>query len=481
MAQATSSPQQQILNHAVGIWPTQLPRDDICEDTSVGIKKTDVPMPLKYGDWEEFVHPLGGTYYFHRDKRTYTSVNLRRYEDLQNIDHFVDALRAAAQEDAWILVVHPTMFRGEEKFQYYYVVPDQHIIAWVEELNSYLLFRDCVQPSQWEHKRLELEAQYWKHFEFFPHQSSMDVAVVRSVRREVICYLGEAITLSQSTAGSIFWTLEQMNQIINHLARIEDLAENELIHETSIVFCCRILYILRALLSRKPGLVERIYISGHHQYLHCHNQPEARLIRNHAAKEKRRNCRLLFFMGNTAATIFCMPVTIESVKRTSVDGVVNGVEVRNFVENLNSQTKGQITLAGFAMALDIAILAVPGLGTTVTAQTLCSCSLLLGVGCIFTGTMVQHFGERMKSIDFAIYYLQKRTAMLVIITSIPTSFCVLSVTDSIFGFFAGVASDFKPSTSLMIACFATLGVVVGSLLVLVVASYGPGLARIRPQ
>ncbi|KAG2740813.1 hypothetical protein P692DRAFT_20752447 [Suillus brevipes Sb2] len=97
-----------------------------------------------------------------------------------------------------------------------------------------------------------------------------------------------------------------------------------------------------------------------------------------------------------------MLVTIESVKKTSVDGVVNGVEVRNFVENLNSQMKSQITLAGFAMALDITILAVPGSGMTVTAQTLCSCSLLLGVGCIFTGTMVQHFGKRMKSINFAV-------------------------------------------------------------------------------
>jgi hypothetical protein len=57
-----------------------------------------------------------------------------------------------AQEDKWVLVVHPTMFRGEEKFQYYYVVPDQHLIAWIEELNGYLLFRDCVLPSEWEHK-----------------------------------------------------------------------------------------------------------------------------------------------------------------------------------------------------------------------------------------------------------------------------------------------------------------------------------------
>lgn len=51
-------------------------------------------------------------------------------------------------------------------------------------------------------------------------------------------------------------------------------------------------------------------------------------------------------MSNTAATVFCMPVTIESVKRTSVDGIVNGVEVKNFVDNLSNQMKSQITLVG---------------------------------------------------------------------------------------------------------------------------------------
>lgn len=60
--------------------------------------------------------------------------------------------------------------------------------------------------------------------------------------------------------------------------------------------------------------------------------------------------------------------------------------------------------AGISMALDVAILAVPGLGTTTTAQTLCSCSFLLGVGCIFAGTIVHHFGERLKSLDFAVRF-----------------------------------------------------------------------------
>jgi hypothetical protein len=95
------------------------------------------------------------------------------------------------------------------------------------------------------------------------------------------------------------------------------------------------------------------------------------------------------------------------------------------------------------MAMDIAILAIPGLGTTKTSQILCSCSILLGVGCIFANTVVQHFGTRMRSMDFAVrfalsfckpiltlptsqaYYLRRKTKIFIVITGIPTSFCVL--------------------------------------------------------
>ncbi|KIK31910.1 hypothetical protein CY34DRAFT_111188 [Suillus luteus UH-Slu-Lm8-n1] len=307
---------------------------------------------------------------------------------------------------------------GEERFQYYYVVPDRHVIAWLEVLNGELLFGECIQPSEWNHKRLELEAQYWKHFEFFPHQFLMECSQVRRIRRELACYIGElpdekteATTLAQSSAASMFWTLDQMNQIGTQLATIESLADNDIIEETGVVFCCRILYILR-----------------HHQFLNRHNQAEARLIRSHAVREKPRSCQLLVFMGNVAAMMLCMPITIGRIRSISVDGILNGVEVNLFIDDFSSQAKSQVTLS---------------------------------------------------------YYLRQKTKMFIVITCIPTSFCVLritaSVTGSILGFFSGVVTDFKPSAPLMIISFATLGVVVASLVVLVLASYGPGPARVRPQ
>ncbi|KAG2123873.1 hypothetical protein DEU56DRAFT_923795 [Suillus clintonianus] len=94
--------------------------------------------------------------------------------------------------------------------------------------------------------------------------------------------------------------------------------------------------------------------------------------------------------------------------------------------------------------MDIAILAIPGLGAT-EPHKLYALALLFGVGCIFAGTML--------------YYLQRKTKMFIVITGIPTSFCVLSVTGSILGFLSGVVTDFKPSAPVMIASLTTLGIV----------------------
>jgi len=54
------------------------------------------------------------------------------------------------------------------------------------------------------------------------------------------------------------------------------------------------------------------------------------------------------------------------------------------------------------MAVNTTILAIPGLGAQVATQAFCSCSMVLSFGCILGGTMAQHFGERMRSLDFTV-------------------------------------------------------------------------------
>jgi hypothetical protein len=61
-----------------------------------------------------------------------------------------------------------------------------------------------------------------------------------------------------------------------------------------------------------------------------------------------------------------------------------------------------LSQAGVIMAVDASILAIPNIGSQVTTRTLCSLSLILSVHCIFAGVVAQHFGQKMKSLQFAV-------------------------------------------------------------------------------
>ncbi|KAG2105835.1 uncharacterized protein F5147DRAFT_654077 [Suillus discolor] len=294
---ATQHSQQylvELLDCSFGIWPTQLPW--YAEPVMLTNGREDHLVPMKpelYGsDWEELVHPLGGTYYYHNKQNTYTSINIR-HMDRRRLEDFINVSRATAKEDEWTLVVHQVSLISLQQ-----------------------------QPESPEHTT-------------------------------------EATTLNQSTAATIFWTLDQMRQVDTQLASVKALAENRTIEDTGVVHCCYP-FMNRMLLSQ--------HTIGHYQYLNRHNQPEARLIRGHAVIEKPRTCKALYFMGNTAATILCMPITIDCIKNTSVDGIVNGVDVRTFIDDFTSQAKSQITLAGVSVAMDVAILAILGLGILPTKK-----------------------------------------------------------------------------------------------------------------
>jgi len=52
----------------------------------------------------------------------------------------------------WPLVVEPTPARGVELYRYYYVVPENQVITWIEPMDGYILFQECTMASQWDHK-----------------------------------------------------------------------------------------------------------------------------------------------------------------------------------------------------------------------------------------------------------------------------------------------------------------------------------------
>ena len=73
-------------------------------------------------------------------------------EQLRKLESWIELSRSKINADQWLLVVEPTMARGMEIYTYYYVVPENRIITWMERLDGYILFQECTTVWHWKHK-----------------------------------------------------------------------------------------------------------------------------------------------------------------------------------------------------------------------------------------------------------------------------------------------------------------------------------------
>ncbi|KAG1741382.1 hypothetical protein EDD22DRAFT_959048 [Suillus occidentalis] len=459
-SQAQSVDQQiELLKCSIPIWPTQLRRytempllEPQHYDYNVEKMQIDPVRLSVQGDWNEFIHPSGATYHYNAKM-------------LQRLESWINASRNKIDGKPWLLVVEPISVEGTEIYPYYYVVPEDRMITWIEPVDGYLLFQECTTAWHWNHKRLELEAQYWKHVEYFPHGIEIRLAEVKALRVRLNWYRRniEALAIEQSTAAALFWTLDQMKEMTAELATTEELAGPAgIMEEPSVAICGKIMHMLR-----------------HHEYLNHHGRPEARLMRTHSLTKRHNNLANSPFMTSAGIVMLWTPIVVlKQLRDIYVDGIVNGIDIRGFTDDFNAQSKAQTTVASVILAVNASILAVPGLGAPSATKTLCSISFILSVYCIVACTMAQHFGYRLRSLDFAAYYLQGKMASLAVLASIPSFLYLISLAFAVLGFLAGIfTGEFGLALSARIVCGLALVGGTGLTIPLMMASFGPGPIR----
>ncbi|KAG1804831.1 uncharacterized protein HD556DRAFT_1303392 [Suillus plorans] len=359
------------LDRSTPAWPMQLGRyaqkvrrvpllgpDFTVQGLQFNLFKNEV-----YGEWEEFVHLSRVAYYYNRTRNTYTGLNIRdcSQDRIDKFEAWIEVTRGRVQGDL-ILVAEPmrTQNVDGDVYLYYLVALEARIIGWLEPLDG-----------------LELEAQFWKHVEFFPRDFKLDRILLRQLRTELDWFHAES-----STSATIFSNRETMEKIISRLA--------------SLV-----------------------------------------LVREH-------------------------------LKQIYVDSLVNYLDLKNFIDDFNTQNNAQITLAGVIMAIDTGFLAVQGVGTGLIAESILKGSIIFCVGCLFAGMFAQRFSEKLKSLQFAAYYLDQGMTVVIGVLSAPRFFCMMrqvnfwekSITWSSFGFLASAFIDAQHSKPALITCACCLAVVI---------------------
>ncbi|KAG2145927.1 hypothetical protein DEU56DRAFT_753977 [Suillus clintonianus] len=92
----------------------------------------------------------------------------------------------------------------------------------------------------------------------------------------------------------------------------------------------------------------------------------------------------------------------EHVKHIHVDDLVKYLDLKDFIDDFNTQNNAQITLAGVIMVIDAGFFAVQGVSTGLVAESMLKGSIIFCVGCLFVGMFAQHFSEKLKSLQFAL-------------------------------------------------------------------------------
>ncbi|KAG1754735.1 uncharacterized protein EDB91DRAFT_1076841 [Suillus paluster] len=142
------------------------------------------------------------------------------------------------------------------------------------------------------------------------------------------------------------------------------------------------------------------------------------------------------------AMLYIPTIMLRRIRNIYVDGLINGVDMRNFMDDFSAQAKAQTTVASVIMAVNASILAIPILGSQLATKMLCSISFI-----------------------FSTYYLQGRMGYY-------------SLVFSIVGFLPGIFTvEYGLPLSARIACGLSLIVGMGLVIPLAVASLGPGLIR----
>ncbi|KAG1893546.1 uncharacterized protein F5891DRAFT_985774 [Suillus fuscotomentosus] len=346
----------------VPIWPTQLRRYTEMllpmqqrhnyNLQAMQIDPASINRRGEKGDWKEYIHPSGATYYY--------NAKMARVLD-----------QCIKIQDNWKMM---GTARGEEIFPYYYVVPESKIITWVEPMDGYILFQECTAAWHWNHKRLELEAQYWKHVEYFPLGMEMRVSEVRNLRVKLNWYrVGEFVF------G--FAMSEQNNQVTNRSAGY------------GTIYCHY--HILDSGPNERDGHRAGHYRhhqlrsdKGHHEYLNHYGQHEARLIRTHSVGERHRDLEDSPFMIGLAVTMLCILIMVlKRLRNIYVDGLVNGVDIRGFTDDFAVQAKSQTTVAYYLQGKMPSLVILTSIftadfGLPLSARLGCGLTFVVGAGLV---------------------------------------------------------------------------------------------------
>ncbi|KAL4079563.1 hypothetical protein J3A83DRAFT_4368328 [Scleroderma citrinum] len=421
--------------------PRFIPIDPTTSDYNIKEYLVDYPFfegtPLH--GWTAHVHPEGALYYLHdetacfdvgahdfqliKPQKTFTEVDVCNGTVLADIEQFrntlYDELRQAILDgsiDVELndveLVLEPRADDYGVLCSYYFVHRSKRCLFWLEVFDARSILGDCKGIKTLSHKRLAVEAQYWKHRDLFPVLGEVDAGLVAEVKDMMLHAACDHLSSTRSTAAL------SIDELQNYLSLIEKIDVNPSFRcDHTVVILGRMMHILYR-----------------NQYLNFHGQPCARLSVDQTVHGWRyRPSKAMIIL----APLLCMaPVAhVRSLHRSFVDNIASTVEWSGFITKLNGQLQNLNLLGTVLLGANVGFLAIQsvdgGNGRSMT-QIASYTSLVfsfgsIALGLIFIGLNLTGRERRSEAANFLQRMSDERHGLekLAIIYSLPFAFLIM--------------------------------------------------------
>ncbi|KAG1840117.1 hypothetical protein C8R48DRAFT_781864 [Suillus tomentosus] len=181
--------------------------------------------------WTTLVHPQGSRYFVnvervcevhvlldaddlshsYNQQRTFTQMNICDETIYSDIKHFMDyLLRSLRDESEHLeldmaqvdLVIEPKVSTDADKVVccYYFANHRDRCLFWLDEYSTEDILSECNGVENLSHIRLAIQAQYWKHCDYFPCLCSITQKLVDEVKDMLIYAECDHLTSRHSTA-----------------------------------------------------------------------------------------------------------------------------------------------------------------------------------------------------------------------------------------------------------------------------------------
>ncbi|OAX42623.1 hypothetical protein K503DRAFT_710268 [Rhizopogon vinicolor AM-OR11-026] len=202
--------------------------------------------------WITLVHPEGFRYFVNQEKRTFTQMNICDKDICEDIEYYMQYLLDELQaeighrildldRDQVDLVLEPRNF-GDNSVVccYYFANHRDRCLFWLNEYDTEGILTDCQGVESLSHIRLAVQAQYWKHCEYFPCMWPITQDLVDEVKDMLIYATCDHLTSLQSTAPLDVITLKDYLSIVDRI-KVSPLDQSMQQYHASIVIG-RIMY-----------------------------------------------------------------------------------------------------------------------------------------------------------------------------------------------------------------------------------------------